>query len=375
MSKKILLTATELHLHQFWIPHIENFINNGYTVDIICSNVSNKIDILKEKLGDLPVSVDIVDLARSPFKPSNINGYRQMKKLRSEREYDIIMTNEPVMGVVTRLAAKKYRKKGTKVLYTAHGFHFFTGAPKLNWLIFYPIEKWLSHYTDALVTINTEDYDRAKRKFKAKNTYYIHGIGVNTDKLERSISPENIRDLLKIDKNDFIVFSIGELNNNKNHQVIIRALGELKDSNIHYVICGKGDQLDCLENLAKELNVKDNVHFLGYRNDIADICDQADVFAFPSHREGLGLAPLEAMYCGLPMITSDIRGPVDFMQPGKNGEICDPDDYKGFACAINKIKSDYNLRKQYAEMSRKIVEPYCMDSVKKELFEITKNLS
>lgn len=374
MSKKILITATELHLSQFWVPHIENFINHGFSVDIICSNVSNKVDLLNQKLGDLPVTIDVVDLARSPFKLSNLNGYKQMKKLLVHREYDIIMTNEPVMGVVTRLAAKKYRKTGTKVLYTAHGFHFFTGAPKLNWIVFYPIEKWLSKYTDALVTINTEDFNRAKRKFKAKNTYYIHGIGVNIDKLQIKDESKDIRSELKFNNNDFIVMSIGELNDNKNHQIVIRALGELRNDNIKYIICGKGEKLEHLRNLADECHVSNNVFFLGYRNDIAEIFRKADLFVFPSIREGLGLAPIEAMYCGLPVVASKIRGPIDFMITGKNGEMCDPYNCKQFAKAIKKIMNDPNLKKQYGAMGIQLSKPFCIDSVKNELFNIVNYL-
>lgn len=374
MSKKILLTATELHLSQFWVPHIENFINHGFSVDIICSNVSNKVDILKQKLEDLPVKIDVVDLARSPFKFSNINGYKKMKKLLADRHYDIIMTNEPVMGVVTRLVAKKYRKTGTKVLYTAHGFHFFTGATKLNWIVFYPIEKWLSKYTDALVTINTEDFDRARRKFKAENTYYIHGIGVNTDKLEIKDESKDIRSELKLDNDDFVVLSIGELNDNKNHQVVIRALGELRNDKIKYIICGKGEKLEYLSNLAAESGVSNNVFFLGYRNDIAEICRKVDLFVFPSIREGLGLAPIEAMYCGLPVVASKIRGPVDFMMTGKNGETCSPYDCKQFAKAIKKIMDDPDLKKQYGTASVQFSKPFCINSVKDELFNIVNNL-
>ncbi|MCD8025721.1 MAG: glycosyltransferase [Clostridiales bacterium] len=262
MSKKILLTATELHLSQFWAPHIKNFIDNGYSVDIVCSNVSNKLDILKNKLGDLPVSIDVVDLARSPFRISNFNGYRQIKKMLAERHYDIIMTNEPVMGVFTRLAAKKYRKYGTKVLYTAHGFHFFTGAPKLNWMIFYPIEKWLAKYTDALVTINTEDYDRAKRKFNARDVFYIPGIGIDVSCYSRDESARaKKRAELGLSDDDIMLFSVAELTKRKNLEVAVKAMAKIKSKNVKYFVRGEGILKEYLVSLTKELGVEDKIFF------------------------------------------------------------------------------------------------------------------
>lgn len=373
MSKKILLTATELHLHQFWVPHIENFINNGYTVDIICSNVSNKIDILKEKLGDLPVSIDIVDLARSPFKPSNINGYKQMKKLLREREYDIIMTNEPVMGVVTRLVAKKYRKKGTKVLYTAHGFHFFTGAPKLNWMIFYPIEKWLAHYTDALVTINTEDYDRANRKFKAKNTYYLPGIGIDTSRFARNEeSRKQKRAELGVKDDEIMLFSVAELTKRKNLAVAIKAMAKIKSTNVKYFVRGEGELKEYLLSLIKENHLEDKVFLLGYGKDIPQMCDAADVFIFPTLQEGLPVALMEAMANGLPVLCSDVRGNVDLIENGKGGYTYDKYDDEGFAKGIDLLANDAPLRAEMSANNLKKLDGFKLENIKKMYIEYLK---
>lgn len=292
-----------------------------------------------------------------------------MKKVIHDGNYDIIWTNEPVMGVTTRLAARKARKKGTKVIYMVHGFHFFKGAPKKNWLLYYPIERLAAHFCDEIVTINHEDYERAK-KLAVPSVKYIHGIGVDTERLQKREKRRDIRKELGIKTNDFLLLSAGELNLNKNHQVIIRALAQLEDFSIHYIICGKGDQKEKLCRLAENLEIQSNVHFLGYRNDVVDICSQSDAFAFPSYREGLGLAALEAMYCGLPLITSNVRGPVDFMEDGVTGYMCNPDDVLAFANSIKKLKTNVELRKKMAENNKQMVLPFCLDNTLNEVIEI-----
>ena len=254
-----------------------------------------------------------------------------------------------------------------------HGFHFYTGAPKKNWIIFYSIEQWASRLCDIIVTVNREDYQRAK-KMHAKSVKYIHGIGINPDRLSKDQTATNIRQELNLNPDDFLVISVGELNENKNHQVIIKALGKLKDPQIHYIICGKGDQLEKLKDLANELGILDNVHFLGYRMDVLDICKQADLFVFPSHREGLPIAPLEAMFCGLPLVTSNIRGPVDFMKEGKTGYLCSPDDVNAFAKNIKNLKMNPQLRIQMGKNCKKAVQPFLIENSKAEVLSLIKSI-
>ena len=371
VSKKILLTATELHLSQFWVPHIENFINHGFSVDIICSNVSNKVDLLKHMLGDLPVRVDVVDLARSPFKLSNINGYKQMKKILADRKYDIIMTDEPVMGVVTRLAANKYRKAGTKVLYTAHGFHFYKGAPKLNWLIFYPIEKWLSKYTDALVTINTEDFERAKRKFKAKDTYYLPGIGIDISKFSKNAEiRKQKRAELGLKDDDIMLFSVAELTKRKNLAVAIKAMSRITGSNIKYFVRGEGQLKEYLLGLIKQFNLGDKVFLLGYGKDIPQMCNAADIFIFPTLQEGLPVALMEAMANGLPVLCSNVRGNVDLIEDGKGGFTYDKYDFEGFAKGIDLLAKNAELRKTMAEYNIKKLEKFKINNIESGYLKI-----
>ena len=365
--KKILITSTDMMMMQFLVPHVLHLKELGYDVEVACSEVGGRFDEVKETLAD--VKVHKVDLYRSPLQIKNFNGLKQLKRIINASSYDLIWTNEPVMGVMTRLAAKKARKRNTKVLYMAHGFHFYDGAPKLNWLIYYPIEKMMASKTDVIVTINKEDLARAQR-FKCKDVRYVHGIGINTDRLTRSKGERYLRSELGISEDSFIVLSVGELNDNKNQSVIIKALGSLKKNDIHYVLCGKGANMDSLKALADSLGIGSNVHFLGYRRDVVDICSEADVFAMPSKREGLPVASLEAMYCGLPLVTSRCRGIVDVMEDGVTGFMHDFDDVQGFATSISELKDNAKLRESMGEENKKRVTPYCLEETKNEILKI-----
>ena len=369
--KKLLITSTELMMIQFLVPHVKYLSENGFRVEIACSDVGGRMEDVRNALDGVVDAIHVLRLERSPVSPRNFLGYQDMRKLLHENHYDIIWTNEPVMGVVTRLAANKYRRRGTKVVYMCHGFHFYKGTSLPNWLIFYPIERIMSRFCDMIVTINHEDEARAKT-FHSPRVEYIHGIGVNTDRLHNRNEQSDIRAELGLTNEDFLVLSVGELNENKNQQVIIRAVAQLKDPKIHYLLCGKGDQREKLEDLAKELGVVDHVHFLGYRKDVVDICAQADVFAHPVRREGLGLAPLEAMYCGLPLVASDTRGIQDYCENRKSGFLCGSEDAEGFAKGIHLLKADSPLRCTCGERNRITAETFHLTQVKSEVLELFK---
>lgn len=373
MGKRILITSTDLMMIQFLVPHVQNLAEHGYEVEIACSEVGGRMNEVREKLKDYTRAIHTVRLVRSPASLTNLKGYQDMKQVINTGKYDIIWTNEPVMGVVTRLAARAARKRGTKVLYMVHGFHFYKGAPLVNWMVYYPVERMMASKADAIVTVNREDYQRAK-KLNAKRVEYVHGIGINTERLTLGEKKSNIRQELQLSEEDFIVLSVGELNANKNQQVIIKAISEINDKRIHYLLCGKGDQLKHLQDLAKELKVENNVHFLGYRRDVVDICSQADVFVMPSHREGLPISSLEAMYCGLPLVTSNIRGLVDVMEEGVSGYLCRPDDAEALAKAIQKIKQHPELKSRMSERNRKAVMPFCVDNTKQEILNLINSL-
>lgn len=369
--KKILVTSTDMMMMQFLVPHVKYLREQGYDVEVACSEVGARFVEVQSVLG--AETVHKVRLQRNPLKPSNLKGLSDLKKIINDGKYDLVWTNEPVMGVMTRLAAKKARKKGTKVLYMAHGFHFFKGAPKLNWCVYYPIEKMMAHYTDVIVTVNLEDYARAQ-KFKTQNVRYIHGIGINTERLQSKNERVDLRNELGVDKNAVILLSVGELNDNKNQETALRAFAKVDDETLHYVLCGKGKNLERLQALAIKLGVDKRTHFLGYRKDVVDICFQSDIFIMPSKREGLPVASLEAMYCGLPLITSNIRGLVDVMENGVSGYMHPYNDIVGFFASIKKLKDDIRLRKMMGINNREKVQLFCIDNTKEEIVSILNDI-
>ena len=372
--KKLLITSTDLMMIQFLVPHVKHLSENGFHVEIACSVVGGRIDEVRRALDGYVKAIHTVRLERSPVSPKNLKGYGDMKRLLAENHYDIIWTNEPVMGVVTRLAARTARKQGTKVLYMCHGFHFFKGASLPNWLIFYPVERFMSRFCDMIVTINHEDEARA-RIFHCPRVEYIHGIGVNTDRLRRRDEQSDIRAELGLEAEDLLVLSVGELNDNKNHQIIIRAIAKLADEKIHYAICGKGDRLEHLKALAEELCIAHRVHFLGYRKDVVDICSRADIFTHPSMREGLSVASLEAMYCGLPLVMSTVRGAEDYLKDGQSGFLYSCNDVDGFAKGIHQLRKNPELRRNCGTYNRETVNRYTLESVQREILGILRSES
>lgn len=366
-----MLATVASTIDQFNMDNISILQSMGYNVDVAC-NFENgsttsieRVKQFRQELKDMDVNTYHVASSRkiSDIK-SMRKAYKTIKNLAEENCYDIVHCHTPICGVITRLACRKARKSGTNVIYTAHGFHFYTGAPKVNWMIYYTAERFCAKYTDCLITINQEDYNRAKG-FKAKAVEYVPGIGLHTDEIQGvQVDAVEKRESIGVGQEDFFLVSVGELNENKNQRVIINALGKLQNPHIKYILCGIGNQKEALEELAVEKGVADNVIFLGYRNDVKEITSVADVFAFPSYREGLSVALMESMACGLPAVCSKIRGNVDLIQEGKGGFLYNPDDVDGFADGINRMFNDRQLCSDMGNENKQFVRNFDINTVK-----------
>lgn len=316
--KKVLFTATvDSHILHFHIPYLKMFKDKGYEVHV-ATNGEEKIPYCDVK--------HIISFERSPIKTNNLKAIKDLKKIIKKEKFDIIHCHTPMGSVVTRLAAKRARKKGTRVIYTAHGFHFYKGASIFNWLIFYPIEKYLSKYTDCLITINQEDYELAMNKFYTKQIELVYGVGVDEEVFNNKIKEDekqNIRRNLGLKDNDFVLIQVGELNKNKNQSMSIEIMKELVEehSNIHLLLIGTGELEKQYKQKIKEYKLSNNVHMLGYRQDVSELMKISDVLISLSYREGLPVNVIEGLMSGLPVIVTDCRGNRDLIENNKNGYI------------------------------------------------------
>lgn len=343
----ILYVTTIGGTMNFFKSFIAKLIEDGHNVEIACNEKASAVNEYFKELGCV---VHQISCLRSPLKKGNLTAIKELKKIVSEKHYDIVHCHTPIAAACTRIACRKARKNGTKVIYTAHGFHFYKGAPKKNWLIFYTIEKFCARYTDVLITINKEDYERAKKKFKAKSVEYVPGVGINVEKFSSvDIDKLEKRCEIGVPENCTLLLSVGELNKNKNQEIVIRALSEINDSSIHYVIAGAGGNEKYLRDLADGIGVGENVHLLGYRKDIPELCKAADIFVHPSFREGLPVAVMEAMASGLPVICSKIRGNVDLIDKN-GGMVCSPEDvlawHEAISCLYKNPENCVNMGKK-----------------------------
>ena len=333
MKKKVLFTATvDSHIENFHLPYLKYFKEQGYEVHV-ATNGDDDIPYCDKKIK--------IPFERSPYKFNNIKAIKLLKKVIMNEKYEIIHTHTPMGSVVTRLAARKSRKKhGTRVIYTAHGFHFFKGAPLKNWLLFYPVEKILSRVTDTIITINNEDYNIAKSKFHCKDIEYVPGVGIDENKFNIKMSKKekiDFRKSLGLKENDFVMIYVARLDKNKNQGFLIEATKELvKDNdNIHLLLVGPDENNGEYQELAK--GVENNVHFLGLRKDIAMLLNISDIAVSSSLREGLPVNIIEALTVGKPVVATSTRGVKDLIKNNKNGVVVDKNDLISFIKAIKKI--------------------------------------
>ncbi len=276
------------------------------------------------------------------------------------------------------MAAITARKKGTRVIYTAHGFHFFKGAPITNWLIFYPIEKVLSRFTDTLITINKEDYELAKSKFKT-NVQYVPGVGIDPKKFDFKMTKRQkteLRQSIGLNDDDFVMIYPAELNKNKNQLWLINSLAELIKNNhaMHLLLPGKDSQSGKCQDLVGKLNLNNNIHFLGFRKDIPHLLKISDLSVSSSLREGLPVNIMEAMQAGIPVITTSCRGSRDLVQDNSNGFIVLINDHKTLVNKVEFIFNNVNIRNKMAANGKLVVQDYRLDKVlplMKDIYEAT----
>ena len=365
---RILYVTTIAITMNFFPEHIRMLQEEGHQVEL----ATNLNDPLPERVAALNCRTHHIPFSRSPLSRDNLRAYQAFKNLLDTERYDIVHTHTPNASAIVRLACRKLRKKGTRVFYTAHGFHFYTGAPMKNWLIYYPVERFLSRWTDVLITISQEDLKRAKT-FHAKKVAFVHGVGLDTARFDLQWTAEEKwakRQELGVGADDVMLLSVGELRQLKNHEIVIRALAKLKNPRLRYVICGEGPLREHLSELARELDVADQVSLLGIRRDIAQLNQVADMLLMPSFREGLPVALMEAMAARNPQICSADRGSVDLIVDGQGGAVCPATGMDDFAKAIAKLAADKLARERMGEYNRARVEAFQVDRVLDELREI-----
>jgi len=370
LNQKVLFVATvdRGHILKFHIPYLKYFKEKGFEVHVACAGDAD-IPYCDKKY--------VLAFERSPYKLSNFSAYRNLKSIIDKNQYSLIHCHTPLGGVIGRLASRDARKKGTKVLYTAHGFHFYRGAALINWILYYPVEKLLSRYTDCLITINEEDYKNAvKNNFRANNIKLVDGIGVDLCKFSpQTIEAKKVlRNKYGYHENEFILIYAADLNNNKNQDLLIKAVNLLNNRipNIKLLLAGDGQLANQYNEQVNNLGLANNVNFLGYRKDIQRLLKLSDIVVSASKREGLPVNVMEAMATGIPLVVTDCRGNRDLVINDENGYVVNIDDVEGFAEAIQLLYESKELKEKFSKQSLEMVKRYSLESVMAEMDHIYK---
>lgn len=366
MKKILYVTTISDTINAFLVPHIKSLVEQGYKVD--CA--ANIVEEFSEELIDIGVQIFEVPFTRNPLDINNLKAFKKLKKIQENNNYDIVHVHTPIAGMYGRMLKLKF--KSLKTIYTVHGFHFYKGAPLLNWLIYYPIEKIMANFTDSMITMNSEDYERANL-FNVKNVYKVNGVGLNLDFYNSSNHDRvETRKKLNLQKDDFVIFMIAEVNKNKNHKQMIEAVKILKDKGIEVkVICaGEGPLLDTVNKEIRDQDLTENIFMLGYRTDISELISICDVGIMMSYREGLPRSIMEFMSCGKPVIGTNIRGIRDLIKNNVNGYLVDVGNSQDTADRIEKLYKEEQLLKSMSFKASETIKDYSVDKVINQLKKV-----
>ena len=370
---KILFVATvKSHIGQFHIPLIRRLKELGCSVDAAFKDNSDQkhgLDLSElDNIYEIPFS-------RSPYSKDNVKAYKMLKSLIDENDYDAVHCHTPMGAVIARLASRDAKKRGMKVIYTAHGFHFYNGASAKNWILYYPVEKYLAKYTDCLITINNEDYKLAKSKFKKAGTVcYVPGVGVELSKFtpislsERSV----LRKKQGYSDNDFLMIYPADFSYRKNQKMLFDALKLVlqKHKNVKLLLPGALDGADLCKRYCDEIGISDYVDYLGYRRDIYDFDGMSDISLSSSRQEGLPINLIEAMALGNPIVATDVRGNNDLVLDGKNGYLVKLNDSETMAKRICTLIENRELVNEFGNTALQMVERYGVDNIISEMLNI-----
>lgn len=370
MKKILIITTVGGFLTQFEMNDVKILKELGYEIQY-ASNFDNPVYTIDENLlKKNKIKKHQIPIKKHPiYFINNIKALCEIIDIIKREKINVIHCHNPMGGVVGRIAGALLGKQKPILIYTAHGFHFYKGAPLLNWVCYYPVEKLLARYTDYLITINHEDYNRGKKFYrpeKSNKVYCIPGVGVDVVKYGHSTKEmKQIKKELGVPEDKYFILSVGEVNQNKNHQLMLQVIKALEDRPIYYGICGKGNGEEVLQKKIEELKLENKVQLFGYRNDIPDILASADCFTFPSKREGFGIAAIEAMAAGLPVIASDCRGTREYMHHGKNGFLCDINRIDTFIDAVCRLLDDQSNRNIMKEKCKQTAADFSIDETEK----------
>jgi len=370
--KKALLVSTVIgFMASFERSDIALLQELGYEVHLACNCKVYGDNEQFAELKKLNAVMHDIPFSRSLFSKKHIESYKELDKLMKEERFNIVHCHTAVGSALGRMAAHK--NNVPVIMYTAHGFHFCKGGPVLNRIVFYPIEKHLSRFTDILVTINNEDYELAKKKLQAKIIKRIHGVGIEIERFGNGVSKsrDEKRKELGIKSGEILLFSVGELDKYKNHRVVLEAMKILASRGYKYIIAGEGVLRTSHEQYIKDNNLEGSIQLLGFRTDIAELLKAADIYVFPSTMEGLSVALMEAVASKKLIVCSEIRGNVDTVITKES--YFSPHSVKELTVkieAINQLTEDEKNR--LVEENYNNLKKYRLSEVRKEMKAIYK---
>jgi glycosyltransferase EpsD len=362
MARVLVVSHLGRHFRIFGQYDYKVLLDMGMDVHI-AANFKDDIDHFEDK----NVTKHQIDFIRNPFDFNNLKAYKQLKQLFDRYHFDIIHCQSPTGGAITRLAARSTRKRGSKVIYTAHGFHFYKGAPRKNWILYFGIEKWLAKYTDCIITINEEDYETAKKKMAGNRVELINGVGIDLNKFrpQTELGKKQLREEYGFKEDEFILTYTAELSERKNQEMLIRVIHQLKERipGIRLLLIGKGIKESYYKSLVNQLGLNDQIKFLGYRNDVKNLLGLADIAVSSSKQEGLPVNVLEAMAMGLPLVVTDCRGNRDLVKDNENGFIVAINNTNDFSKAVERLYISKQLQEKFKKQNLTKIINYSLERI------------